>query len=145
VTQKLWYDRFFPGVAKPGTLCDPHVFNVGDSFTTSYGIFQWTVEFIAKPNAGKSGIAYSGTTLENCDITALYLNGDMRTSTLDVAAVVSCHVQNDFDMNIRTSFSIDSLPGKHTALLGALRLPVLQYNDLFRNPVAARSSVIASM
>jgi hypothetical protein len=121
VTQKLWYHRFFPDVAKPDTLCDPHVFNVGDSFTTSYGIFQWTIKSIVKPSAGKSGIAYSGTTLEDCDIATLYLNGDLRTSTLDVTAMVSCNIQNDFDLNIKTTFSIDSLPGKHTVLLGALR------------------------
>ncbi|KAF8887584.1 hypothetical protein BD779DRAFT_504440 [Infundibulicybe gibba] len=119
LTQKRWYDKWMPSsTLKSGGQCDPHVFNVGDSFTTNYTLFQWTIETIVRLNAGKSAIAYTGATLEDCDITALYFNGDIRTWTLDITAVANCSVANKFQVTARTAFSMTSLPGKHAPLLG---------------------------
>ncbi|KAF8068835.1 hypothetical protein FPV67DRAFT_1489900 [Lyophyllum atratum] len=120
-TEPLWYDRWFPTFAdKPGSLCEEHVFNTGDSFATDYEIFQWTIESISNSTAGKPGIIYKGTDLRDCDISSLYINGDLRTQTIDVTAVVSCRDDN-FGVNARTSVSISSLPGIHSPLLGGLR------------------------
>ncbi|KAF8889656.1 hypothetical protein BD779DRAFT_1671769 [Infundibulicybe gibba] len=116
-TQPHWYDKWLPSSAlKKGGLCDSHVFNIGDAFTTNYTLFQWSVETIVRANAGDSGIAYAGSTLEDCDIAALYLNGDIRTWTLDVTAVVECDIKNKFEVTARTTFSVTSLPGKHVPL-----------------------------
>ncbi|KAF8887583.1 hypothetical protein BD779DRAFT_1440840 [Infundibulicybe gibba] len=118
-TQPHWYDKWVPSpTLKKGGQCDSHVFNIGDAFTTNYTLFQWSVETIVKANAGNSGIAYTGSTLEDCDIAALYLNGDIRTWTLDVTALVECDVTNEFKVTARTAFSLTSLPGKHAPLLG---------------------------
>jgi hypothetical protein len=120
ITQSHWYDHWLPGaIAKPGTLCDPHIFNVGDTFTTNYQLFQWTIESISNANAGDSGIVYKGTTLEDCDISTLDLNGDIRTRTLDITAVVTCSVNGEFEVRARTSFTMTSLPGNYSPVMGA--------------------------
>jgi hypothetical protein len=122
VTQTHWFDRWIPtGVHKAGTLCAPHVFNVGDSFTTNYTLFQWSIESVNKANAGNSGVSYQGSSLEGCDIISIYLNGDMHLLTIDVTVVVACRVTGEFEVNAKTMFSMSSLPGKHSPLLGVLR------------------------
>ena len=42
------------------------VFNVGDTFTTNYTIFAWSIQSIEKANAGASGISYNGNHLTDC-------------------------------------------------------------------------------
>ena len=51
VSQSFWYDPFLPGGgAAPGTLCDPHVFNVGDSFVTNYTFYEWELVTVTSNN-----------------------------------------------------------------------------------------------
>jgi hypothetical protein len=65
-TQSFWYDKYMPyRVPIPGTLCDPHVINVEDPFTTNYTFFEWAIESITGANAGNSGISYKGATLDD--------------------------------------------------------------------------------
>ncbi|KAF8893070.1 hypothetical protein BD779DRAFT_1508712 [Infundibulicybe gibba] len=118
-THTNWYNKWLPSsMPSAGGQCDSHIFNTGDAFTTNYTLFQWSIETIVRANAGTSGIEYTGSTLENCDITALYINGDIRTWTIDVTAIAGCSVMDKFEMTARTDFAITMLPGKHTPLLG---------------------------
>ncbi|KAF8986800.1 hypothetical protein BDQ17DRAFT_1365727 [Cyathus striatus] len=108
---------------KPETLCDSHIFNVGDVLTTNYSVFQWTVEGISKGNVGNSAMAYNGTTLEYCDISALFLNGDLRTWTMDLTPVVTCRSPTrDLEVNLKSTLSITYLQGKHVASFGTIQL-----------------------
>ncbi|KAF8651461.1 hypothetical protein AX16_004760 [Volvariella volvacea WC 439] len=119
-TQALWYDKYLSmRNAPPGILCEPHVFNIGDSFTTNYTLFQWTIESITKANAGLSGVSYQGGILEDCDITSLYINGDLRTFSVDYTAIMTCRVEGVYEYSSRTSFSVTSLLGMYSPLLGA--------------------------
>ncbi|KAF8150752.1 hypothetical protein B0H34DRAFT_151036 [Crassisporium funariophilum] len=119
VTQSFWYDTFMPyRKPEPGTLCDTRVFNIGDAFATTYSVFEWKVQSIERPNAGISGVAYNGTTLTDCDVSAVYITGDLRTWSIDVSAVVSCKSNGKFDISATTSFTLSSLPGTQAPLLG---------------------------
>ncbi|KAJ7088558.1 hypothetical protein C8R43DRAFT_964947 [Mycena crocata] len=121
VTQQHWYDQYLPSlVAEPGTLCDSRVFNLGDAFTTNYTLFQYTIASVVRANAGDSGISYKGNTLENCDVTSLYVHGDVNAYTIEYTAIITCRT-NDFEITARTDFSVSSLAGKYTQLLGVER------------------------
>jgi hypothetical protein len=121
-TQSHWFNRFLPTHApEPGTLCDPHVFNLGDAFTTNYRLFEWKIESIRKANAGDSGVSYTGSTLEDCDVSALYVTGDIVTFTVDYTVIVTCKSKLGFELDARTDFSISNMPGKYSPLLGVMR------------------------
>lgn len=123
VVQRFWYDHFMPyRVPKPGSLCAPHVFNVGDTFTTDNTIFAWSLQSIEKASAGASGVTYNGSVLNNCDVNGVYLTGDLRMWTVDYSVLISCRSSSGvFDVSGTTSFSISSLPGKLAPLLGYQR------------------------
>ena len=139
VTQSLWYG-LVPGHAKPGTLCDPHVFNVGDSFTTNNSLFEWKVMVAAKGGETLASLVYTGSTLETCDITALYLNGDFRTRTTEMAIIIACEDLDGFSLIAQASFSGTSLAGKSAALFGTIR-EVFGHNNV-SNKGAGRSTVL---
>ena len=106
ITQSFWYDRFLPGGgSRAGTLCDPHGFNIGDSLTTNYSIFQWDLVSVLKSNYSRGSLIYSGSTLESCDLSALYMNGEFRTQSADVVAIVACQDVGGFNLLIKTSFT----------------------------------------
>lgn len=115
--------RFIPTLAhKAGTLCDSHLFNIGDSFVTNYSIFQWVIEAIDTPNAGDSGIDYKGTDLKDCDVASVFLHGDIRTWSVDYTALIACNHTGVLEITAKASFSQSSLPGRRQApLLGATR------------------------
>ncbi|KAF8995381.1 hypothetical protein BDQ17DRAFT_1365753 [Cyathus striatus] len=105
------------------TRNDSHIFNVGDVLTTNYSVFQWIVEGISKGNVGNSAMAYNGTTLEYCDISALFLNGDLRTWTIDLTPVVTRRSPTrDLEINLKSTLSIIYLQGKHVASFGTIQL-----------------------
>ena len=122
-TQSFWYNKYMPfRVPTPGTLCDPHVFNVGDPFTTNYTFFEWTIESITRANAGNSGISYKGATLNDCDVSSIYVDGDLRTWSVAFTVVVQCQHENLYKIGAKTSFTIAVLPGRHSPLLGMVKL-----------------------
>jgi hypothetical protein len=91
VTQTHWFDRFTPSlIRKSGTLCDPRLLALGETFNTNYTLFQYSIASIDVPNTGDSGLSYKGWTLDNCDITSLYVNADDHTVNMDLTAIVSC-------------------------------------------------------
>ncbi|KAF8192657.1 hypothetical protein K438DRAFT_2017864 [Mycena galopus ATCC 62051] len=126
VTQHFWYDIFIPSVAQttPGTLCDPRLVQLGDTVTTNYTLFQYTVALIDQPNAGDAGLSYRGWTLENCDITTLFFNADGWTFSIDHTALVVCQAPdaqaagNGSEITLRADWSQSFLQGEYTSLLG---------------------------
>ena len=117
-TQTHWFDGFMPfREPKPGTLCDSHVFNVGDPLTTNYTVFQWNIDSILRPNAGQSGISYSGTPLTFCDVTSVYLDGSLLSWSMDFTVISSCIDTNSFNVTTRASFTMGLLPGRYSAVL----------------------------
>ena len=108
-------------VPAPGTLCDPHVFNTGDPFTTNYAFFEWTVESIIQANAGNSGLSYKGETLNGCDVSSIYMDGDLRTWSVAFTVVLQCQHENLYKISAKTSFTISFLPGRNSPLLGMVK------------------------
>lgn len=142
ITQKHWFHRFAPARApKPGTLCDPRVFNVGDTFVTNYTTFQWTIEAIGRSNAADTGIVYGGITLDGCDVTSVYLNGDMRTWTIDVTVIATCRVEGEFEATARTAFSLTNLPGRYSPFQGQVQM----YDANVTTPALERARAIDAM
>ncbi|KAJ7921309.1 hypothetical protein B0H13DRAFT_2416493 [Mycena leptocephala] len=113
VTQSHWYHQYIPSLMpKPGTLCDSRVFNLGDTFTTNILCSR------------DSGISYKGWTLENCDMTSLYLHGDANSYTIEYTAIVECR-SDDYSFSARTDFSLSSLAGKYNSCWADSRSLVL--------------------
>ncbi|KIK10071.1 hypothetical protein K443DRAFT_138164 [Laccaria amethystina LaAM-08-1] len=122
-TQSFWYNKYMPfRVSTPGTLCDPHVFNVGDPFTTNYTFFEWTIDSITRANAGNSGISYKGDTLNGCDVSSIYGDGDLRTWSVAFTVVIQCQQAILYEIRAKTSFTISFLPGIYSPLLGMVKL-----------------------
>ncbi|KAJ7487912.1 hypothetical protein FB451DRAFT_1225903 [Mycena latifolia] len=145
VTQIHWYHQYLPSLMpKPGTLCDPRVFNLGDTFTTNYTLFRYTIASVISANAGDSGISYKGRTLENCDITSLYLHGDVNSYTIDYTAVVTCRSET-YQFTARTDFSLSSLAGKYNQLLGVERSLKNQEEGFFNKIRDSRGVVLDSV
>jgi hypothetical protein len=76
-------------IPEPGSLCDPHIFNLGDTFTTNYTFFGWTIDSVIKANAGGSAITYEGIPLTFCDVTSIYIDGDLRSWTADFTVIMT--------------------------------------------------------
>ena len=122
-TQSFWYNKYMPyRVPTPGTLCEPHVFNAGDPFRTNYTLFEWTFQSIVRANAGNSGISYKGETLNGCDVSSIYMDGDLRTWSVAITVVVQCQHQNLYTISAKTSFISAVLPGSDLPLLGMVNL-----------------------
>ncbi|KAJ2922561.1 hypothetical protein H1R20_g14534, partial [Candolleomyces eurysporus] len=130
ITQEFWFDRFIPFIAQtPGTLCDAHVFNVGESLVTNVSLFEWKVEGVYRPNAGGSGFSYRGETLDNCDIQQVALNGDIRTWTLDGSMWLYCNSSSSegngqsLELAGVASFGVSALPARQTNFQRMTRSP----------------------
>ncbi|KAJ7434459.1 hypothetical protein FB451DRAFT_1063323 [Mycena latifolia] len=148
VTQTHWFDTFLPSqTRKAGSLCDPRLLNLGDTVATNYSLFQYTVASIDTPNAGDSGLAYTGWTLDNCDITSLYVNADAGTFVIDSTVLVSCRADtsqvsrgSDFEVTLRTDWPESTLAGKYGSLLGVQK--ALKNRGKFNATVDARGKVL---
>ncbi|KAJ6529125.1 hypothetical protein DFH09DRAFT_1045264 [Mycena vulgaris] len=145
VTQTFWYEHYLPSLAqKPGTLCDTRVFNLGDTFTTNYTLFRYNIASVVAANAGDSGISYKGRTLEDCDITSLYLHGDISTFSIDYTAVIACRSEA-YEFSARTDFSLSSVAGKYNALLGVERSLKNRQEGVFNKTRDSRGVVLDSV
>jgi hypothetical protein len=125
-TQRFWYDPFLPGRGpQPGTLCDPHELNVGDSFITNSSLFEWKLVTIGtNPKNTTRNIVYKGSTLESCDINAIYMTADLRTRTTDTIAVITCQDVDGFEFLAKTSYQMTFLAGSYAPpLLEAIPKP----------------------
>ena len=127
ITQSFWSNRFRPSVflgSKRGRpeLCRPHDFSVGDSFTTNYSLFQWSLVAVTQLTDNTStSLVYKGSTLETCDVRALYMDAQLQTRSADLATLITCDNVNGFELLAKTSFSVGLLSGKYSPpLLGAI-------------------------
>ncbi|KAJ3546875.1 hypothetical protein NMY22_g1867 [Coprinellus aureogranulatus] len=119
-TQTFWFHSFIPP-PRPGTLCDPHVFNVGETLVTNTSIFDWKILAITRPNAGKSGIAYNGAALDSCDVAQMSFFGDIRTYNLEINAYIACNARDGLEVIATTSLAFSPLPGRRGPILRNLR------------------------
>ncbi|KAJ7880008.1 hypothetical protein B0H14DRAFT_3434745 [Mycena olivaceomarginata] len=153
VTQTHWFDRFTPSlVHKSGTLCDPRVLALGETFNTNYTLFQYSIASIDVPNTGDSGLSYKGWTLDNCDITSLYVNADDRTVNMDLTAIVTCRADgtqvlqgNNYEITARTDWSESTLSGKYNSLLGAQKAVKKSQAGTFNATVDARGAALSAV
>jgi len=112
VTNTLWFYKFIPKFGRPpAPICDAHLFKVGDPFTTNYTFFDWSIESIRKPNAGKSGLFYTGNSLASCDVSSIYVNGDLHTWKIDFTVLIACTTDDTLRIVAKTFFSISFLSG----------------------------------
>ncbi|KAJ7488081.1 hypothetical protein FB451DRAFT_1126467 [Mycena latifolia] len=148
ITQSHWFNKFLPmQTRKAGTLCDPRLLSLGDTVTTNYTLFQYTIASIDTANAGDSGLAYKGWTLDNCDITSLYVNGDANTFVIDSTVIVSCRADDaqiaqgdNYEVTLRTDWPQSTLAGKYGSLLGVQK--ALKNRGKFNATVDARGKVL---
>jgi hypothetical protein len=75
--------------------------------------------------AGDSGFSHQGWTLDNCDITSLYMNTDAGTFIMDYTALINCKADawqmlggNTFEITACADRSESLLAGKYGSLLG---------------------------
>ena len=118
-TQTFWFHKFTKP-PEPGTLCDRRVFNVGESLVTNTSIFEWKIVQITRPNAGKSGAAYSGTVID-CDVTQMNLYSDIRTWLMEIGAYSVCRGEDDLEVVAFTVISL--LPTRRGPLLRNIHFP----------------------
>lgn len=120
-TQSLWLDRIIPEALLHGqNLCQPFVLKMGDSFVTNSSIFLWDLELVSNANHSSSSLIYRGSTLQDCDITAIYLNGKTNPPSMDIVAVVFCKNLDGFDVIAKTAFPVSVMPGTYTRFTGKL-------------------------
>ena len=143
-SETQWFYNLMPSRRQSGTLCDPHLFKLGDSFTTNYTFFEWSIQSIIKPNAGKSGLFYTGTPLSSCDVSTIYVNADLHTWTVDITVVISCKTDDNFPITAKTSFSRSFLPGQYRPLLATVRFDTEGMKD-FRGEVLSTMYVCDSV
>ncbi|KAF8059840.1 hypothetical protein FPV67DRAFT_340304 [Lyophyllum atratum] len=149
VSQSFWYDRLLPGGygrSEPGTLCDPHGFNVGDTFTTNYSLFKWELVTVgySTNNSHVGSFAYNGSTLETCDAIAIYMDAQMQSRSADLAVAISCKDVGGFNILATTSFSVTLLKGKYSPPLLGANPEKLGSNDTGTGDTS-RSSVLNHM
>ena len=102
-TDPHWWNRF--GVHnRPGTLCASYSFSAGDTLSTTYGIFPWTV---VSPNVhilSDSKFLYTGVNFDSCDVYSMGIQADVLATTVDVYATVMCN-SADIPILIRTAWT----------------------------------------
>jgi hypothetical protein len=128
-SQSFWFDHFRPGRrSRAGTLCDPYAINIGNTFTTNYSLFEWELVSVTqaattsgtRPNSDLHNLAYSGATLETCDIIAIYVDADLPLRNTDLTVLITCSDVGGYTLMAKTSFSNTLLSGRYAPpLLGA--------------------------
>ncbi|KAG9034200.1 hypothetical protein FRB95_013720 [Tulasnella sp. JGI-2019a] len=103
--QHHWQDVFTH--KSPDAPCDPYKLTVGESFITTPGIFTYHLANIFGSNATSSTIAYTGQTLEECDVTYMSTTADARSQSSTITAYVACKSEAQFPVVFTTSFRSD--------------------------------------
>ncbi|KAG8877216.1 hypothetical protein FRB98_006829 [Tulasnella sp. 332] len=124
LTEHLWYYNHLAPPPKPGTLCDPHVFTVGDTFQTVMSPFIWSIDYINTPTslapqspntfaqANDNGISYSGLPLNMamCDVQSIRVTADLFSWTTTATAIINCTAPDVFPVSASTSFTASINP-----------------------------------
>ncbi|KDQ54229.1 hypothetical protein JAAARDRAFT_402709 [Jaapia argillacea MUCL 33604] len=70
VTQQMWWTPFIPRSLRATMACDSHLLNVGDTFTTNNGMFQWSVTGVSNSDYDEpfpdAGFEYSARPMSFC-------------------------------------------------------------------------------
>jgi hypothetical protein len=121
---------------------------LGDTITTNYSTFQYTIASVNTANVGDSSFLYQGWILDNCDITSLYVNGDSNTFMIDYTALVTCRADEaqrlqgiDFEITARADFTESTLSGKYGTLF---RDQTGNFNRSIDARARVRSSILAT-
>ncbi|KAJ7811071.1 hypothetical protein B0H14DRAFT_3479998 [Mycena olivaceomarginata] len=135
VTENHWFDKFIPRsvMPKPGSLCDPRLLGLGDTITTNYTMFEYSISAIDTANAGDSGFSYRGWTLDNCDITSLF------------ADEYQIQQGNRFDITARADWSASYLSGMFRSPLGAQKALRNMQSGTYNKSSDARGSVLNTL
>ncbi|KAG8867534.1 hypothetical protein FRB98_004129, partial [Tulasnella sp. 332] len=109
-TQHFWYTPFISKWVSSRTLCDAHVFLVGDNFQTSRGTFEWSLDYLTTADATKldvnaQGYNYTGLPLHPgaCSVDHLEVSADLPSWTVTAIATIHCD-NSSFPVSATTSF-----------------------------------------
>ncbi|KAF9522563.1 hypothetical protein CPB83DRAFT_864308 [Crepidotus variabilis] len=105
-TQRLWYHNLIPYQnSEPGSLCEPHLFNIGDQLQTGSNSPAWTVFAVENTitNLTTASFPYSGNPLVDCDITRIRVNGSR--NNLDVGTLLECFDINGYHITLTRPFN----------------------------------------
>ncbi|KAG9034189.1 hypothetical protein FRB95_013709 [Tulasnella sp. JGI-2019a] len=106
LVQHHWYDAFVHKT--PEAPCDPYKSTVGDSFITNLGIFTYHIAHIFGGNATSTTVAYTGQTLEECDVAYMSTTTDARYRSSTIAAYIACKSEAQFPVVFTTAFRYDN-------------------------------------
>ncbi|KAG9029798.1 hypothetical protein FRB95_004895 [Tulasnella sp. JGI-2019a] len=158
-TQFHWFNNFSPA-PKAGTLCDPHVFAIGDSFQTTQGVFLWTLDYTVLPDpddpsqnnntliqVNDRGVSYPGYPLgeNDCDIAWMQVTADLATSTSSINAIIRCNLDGSFPISASTSFTASNIPGRATWNSNRYLIPGFTLPGASTNAVERFNFVTGSM
>lgn len=118
-TQFLWFNGFIPS-AKPGSLCDPHILALGDTFSTNYNVFTWTITAIGSRTGDttvhQAGVEYKSQPLV-CDAAVLELIANANAFSVTMIAFVIC-ITPEFNMTLTGTFTATTLQVGSTSMSG---------------------------
>ncbi|KAG8987900.1 hypothetical protein FRB93_004346 [Tulasnella sp. JGI-2019a] len=116
-TQFHWFNHFL-SPQQPGSLCDPHVFSIGDMFQTTQAIFPWIIDWTQSAQSNMDGIAvqggisYTNSPLgsDSCDVTRMKVTVDLTAWTAVVSASIKC--DDVFPVSASTSWTASTIPDR---------------------------------
>ncbi len=88
----------------PGSLCQPHNFTIGDTISTDYSLFQWTLASTNTSDPFKPFIPYTGITLNTCDVVGVLIEANVLNFAVTTYAAVRC-LGPELPILIKTSFT----------------------------------------
>ncbi len=103
-TDPHWWNRFAP-FHKPGSLCSSQNFTTGDTVTTTYSLFQWTIISPNATNLSASSVAYKGTNLDSCDVLYMGIDANIQGPSVSAYATIQCD-DPQAPLIMRTSWSV---------------------------------------
>jgi hypothetical protein len=112
-------------------------------------MFEYSISAIDTANAGDSGFSYRGWTLDNCDITSLFVNADSNTFIIDFVTCKADEYQiqqgNRFDITARADWSTSYLSGMFRSPLGAQKALRNMQSGTYSKSSDARGSVLNTL
>lgn len=86
--------------------CEPHQFQLGDTFRTNISAFSYTIADVqpadfATPSAIQGGVSYSNNVLNDCDVMRYEIV--VKPGDLSIAATVSRLVRRLLEQNVKKS------------------------------------------
>ncbi|KAG9006248.1 hypothetical protein FRB94_000873 [Tulasnella sp. JGI-2019a] len=116
-TQFHWFNHII-SPPTPGSLCDPHVFSIGDMFQTTRAIFPWTIDWTQPDQSNKDGVAvqggvsYADSPLGSniCDVIRMKVTVDLTAWTAIVSTSIEC--DDVFPVTASTSWTASTIPDR---------------------------------